>query len=240
MLRTQNREAGAEPCSVETKLGGLCTMNLQSLRQYEPEEESPLQLPADAQRPVVLLVDDQPEMCEFLETVWGESCTILSSFDGASALEILNHRSVDVIVSDFQMPGMTGIEVLEQAMLVQPEAVRILTTGYSRPDIAIDAVNRGHICFFLSKPFQVEEACLLLRQAVEYGHVVRERSRLVRQLEQLNQELEQRVQQRTAELRRTFPQLLFDRQRRVPSLRVGCTVLNSLIFPVRCVPLWFP
>ena len=151
--------------------------------------------------PSILVVDDHVVVCELLKGICGDSYKIESAAEGATAVEILKQHPIDIIISDFRMPGMTGVELLGQAAELQPEAVRIMMSGYAEANIVIAAVNQGHIHFFLPKPFKADDVLSVLRRAADYGKVLRERRELVCQLEQLNRELDQRVQQRTAELR---------------------------------------
>ncbi len=152
-------------------------------------------------RPAILVVDDEVSVCQLLRVICGDNYVIQIATAGAAAIELLKQGPIDVVISDFRMPGISGAEVLGQAAELQPEAVRIMMSGYAEAEIVIEAVNQGHIHYFLPKPFEEQEVINVLRQAMGYGAVLRERRELICQLEKSNRELEQRVQQRTAELR---------------------------------------
>ena len=106
-----------------------------------------------AQLPLVLCVDDERQVLEGLETNLRKLCRVLSATSGAEALAILEHaQSIAVIVSDMRMPKMNGAEFLARSRQVAPDTTRILLTGQTDLDVAIDAVNEGQVFRFLTKP----------------------------------------------------------------------------------------
>ena len=158
--------------------------------------------------PVILVVDDQPELCHVVTLLAGDEYRCVEAWDGEAALRILNDTEVDVIVSDLRMPGMNGIELLRRAQSACPNAARILISGYSESDDIIESINKGHILYFLRKPFEKLAIRAILQQAVQHSRLMRDRARLVEELTCLNRELEQRVSQRTAELERKNAELI--------------------------------
>lgn len=157
--------------------------------------------------PRVLVVDDQPQACEMFSLIAGKKYQCLEAFSGDAALKVLEDNDVDVIVSDVRMPGMNGIELLERALVMRPNAARILISGYSDADAIILGINKGHILFFINKPFEKSALHAVLQQAAEYSHLMHERTRLIEELTSINRELEQRVQMRTNELQERTRQL---------------------------------
>ncbi|WP_038822259.1 response regulator, partial [Pseudomonas aeruginosa] len=83
------------------------------------------------------------------------------------ALERLKTERIQVLVSDQRMPQMSGAELLAQARERYPETLRILLTGYSDLDAAVDALNDGGIFRYLTKPWNPQEMAFTLRQAAE-------------------------------------------------------------------------
>jgi PAS domain S-box-containing protein len=145
-------------------------------------------------------VDDEPAVREIVEELCRDRFQVVSAPDGAGGVEVLTESAVDVILTDLRMPGISGIEFLERAAVLQPDAARILMTGHTEAAMLIEGVNQGHIHFFLHKPFPLAEGRALLHQALEYSNAVRERSLLVQELEEITRGLENRVRERTAEL----------------------------------------
>ncbi|KAF0179700.1 MAG: response regulator [Nitrospirae bacterium] len=104
--------------------------------------------------PVVLFVDDEPGVLSAVRRIFLEDKIELVTADsGAEGISVLREREVAVIVSDNMMPGMNGIQFLEQAKLLAPDTIRILMTGYADVQSAMDAINRGGVYRFLTKPW---------------------------------------------------------------------------------------
>ena len=79
----------------------------------------------------LLVVDDDPDVLATLTRSFRKGYKILSANGGEAALDILNTESVDLIICDQRMPNVDGVKVLTHAFIVQPEAIRILLTGYA-------------------------------------------------------------------------------------------------------------
>jgi response regulator RpfG family c-di-GMP phosphodiesterase len=116
---------------------------------------------------IVLLVDDEPEILFSLRGLLRKEFELHTAESGDSALEILAHHPIHVIMSDQRMPGMTGVELLRRARAVCPDAVRILFTGYADIKAVIDAINEGHVYRYLVKPWDPDDLLAVLREACE-------------------------------------------------------------------------
>ncbi|MFG2602510.1 FAD-dependent oxidoreductase [Streptomyces sp. NPDC048514] len=121
---------------------------------------------ADAARTVILTVDDDPgvsrAVARDLRRRYGESYRIVRAESGDSALEALRELKlrgdlVAVILADYRMPQMNGIEFLEQALDVYPGARRVLLTAYADTNAAIDAINVVDLDHYLLKPWDPPE-----------------------------------------------------------------------------------
>jgi len=144
----------------------------------------PSTAPEGAERPRVLLVDDERDNLEALRRLLRRDFVVETAESGETALAFLaTGRGVDVIVSDQRMPGLSGSEFLEKAEALDPIATRLLLTGFADLDAVIDAVNRGHIWRYVAKPWEPEELKLTLRQAAE-------RAKLRRSLDDSRRDLE--------------------------------------------------
>lgn len=118
------------------------------------------------QKPVILAVDDEPgvlaAVARDLRREYGEQYRILRADSGPSALDALQqikqkNESVALLIVDQRMPGMTGVELLAQAMPLFPEAKRALLTAYADTDAAIRAINEVHLDHYLMKPWDPPE-----------------------------------------------------------------------------------
>lgn len=143
------------------------------------------------QKPAILIVDDQPEILNSLELLLKKKFTIHRAENGEKAMSVLKQHEVAVIISDQRMPKMTGVEFLSQSLQFRPEAIRILITAYADLQASIEAVNKGHIFYYMSKPWEPDELLLLVQRAIDQYQLVQENKRLTAALKDANQHLQQ-------------------------------------------------
>ncbi len=126
------------------------------------------------------------------------------------ALEALKKYEFGVLLVDQRMPEMTGVEFLKIAQEKQPDAIRILITGYTDLDAVIEAVNQGHIFNYISKPWEPEDLIRIVKQAMEKYELIRENQRLLFQLKERNEqlEMENRILQQTASREYDFSNII--------------------------------
>ena len=124
-------------------------------------------LPSNSHTHTVLLVDDEPIILASLQRILRHSgYRILTASDGAQGLDLLAYNQVDVIVSDQNMPGMSGVEFLRRAKDMYPESIRIILSGNVDLPVAIAAVNDGAIARLLLKPWDSENLYEYIEQAI--------------------------------------------------------------------------
>ena len=138
----------------------------------------------------ILIVDDQPEILNALERLLKSKYKIFRSDSGSEALNILKKKSVQVIVSDQRMPGMTGVEFLEKSIQIQPDAIKILITAYADINASISAVNKGQIFYYISKPWEDDELLIIVQRAFERHHLIEENRILNEKLIEANKNLQ--------------------------------------------------
>ncbi len=141
------------------------------------------------QRHNLLVIDDEPDVLESVRHLFHRTYRVLTAEGGEAALAILRSEDVHLILCDQRMPGMTGDAVLAQARQLQPDAVRILFTGYADLQAVIRAVNLGHIFRYVNKPWDPDELTGILQQATDYHDLRSDRHRLIRDLQATNAEL---------------------------------------------------
>ncbi len=112
-----------------------------------------------------------------------------------------------VIISDYRMPGMNGIEFLRRASEIAPDSIRIILTGYADTDVAVSAINEGHIYKFITKPWNDDQLSVHIRRGFEHHDLLMESKRLQatlieknKALEDINNNLERMVEERTQQL----------------------------------------
>jgi diguanylate cyclase (GGDEF)-like protein len=150
----------------------------------------------------LLIVDDEPSILPTLAALLGRDFEVLTANSADAAQAILEKNRVDLILTDQRMPRRTGIELLEWVRAHCPGTVRLLMTGFGELDDAVEAINRGHVYYFLLKPWRTEELLQVLRNAAEKVRLERSQEQLLSALRRLNSELEARVTERTGELER--------------------------------------
>jgi putative two-component system response regulator len=151
----------------------------------------------------VLLVDDDEETLTGLRRILSRRFEISLTTKPEEAL-YLAHSSgpFGVVVSDHQMPGMLGVELLDRIRSLSPDTTRILLTGHHELDIAIEAINRGGIFRFLTKPCAAE----VVADAVEAGL---EQYRMVTSERGLRMHLEERVLEQVTEIEQAHLATIF-------------------------------
>ena len=119
------------------------------------------------QRYRLLFVDDEPALLDTLRRAFRKDYEILTAEGGRAAVEILRSQPVDLVLSDQRMPDLTGDEVLKFALEHQPDAIRILLTGYSDVESIVRCVNEANIYKYISKPWEPELLRLTVVRALE-------------------------------------------------------------------------
>jgi signal transduction histidine kinase len=127
----------------------------------------------DYQAYPVLYVDDEVTNLQGMRYLLDDRFTLLTTADPDEALKILAAENIAVLLTDQRMPGMTGTELCARARDAKPDTVRILITAYADLHAAIDAVNRGQVRRYLSKPHSEEELVEALRTAIDFFHLQR-------------------------------------------------------------------
>ena len=156
----------------------------------------------------VLFVDDELNILRALQRLLrSEPIRVHVATRPAEALEVLASHAVQVVVSDQRMPGASGVDLLATVRERHPDVVRLLLTGFTEMNIAVDAINRGQVYRLLTKPWNDDELRATLRQAFDHHELKHENRRLhalTRQqnaeLQDLNRNLEGIVRDRTKQL----------------------------------------
>lgn len=156
----------------------------------------------------ILFVDDEPSILSSLRRLFRPQGYQIHLADGGeAALELLEKLTVDLVVSDMRMPEMDGVQFLEQVRQRSPDTMRLLLTGYADITSTIDAVNRGEIYRYISKPWDDADMVLIVREALQHHALVLQNKQLqavaLRQnteLKNAHAHLENLVTQRTAAL----------------------------------------
>lgn len=123
----------------------------------------------DSEQQTLLLVDDEPNILRALTRVLRrDGYNIIVADCARSALEKLAIHDVQVIISDQRMPEISGIELLSQVKEMYPDTVRIVLSGYTELETVTEAINRGAIYRFLTKPWEDDQLRRNVREAFQF------------------------------------------------------------------------
>jgi putative nucleotidyltransferase with HDIG domain len=158
----------------------------------------------------ILIVDDEESILNSFQRVLAdedyEVHTVNNGSEGLNKLRTAQ-KPYSVIVSDQRMPEMSGVQFFAQAKDIFPDAVRILLTGYADSDAIIDAINKGGVHLYFTKPLREEEILLHIKQSLSKVEILAENKRLVelikiknQELVKLNKTLEKKANDRTNDL----------------------------------------
>lgn len=155
----------------------------------------------------VLIVDDEPYILSALTAYLKAEYDIVSADTAEAAQKVFAQKVPDIILSDLKMPRMNGIQLLEWVRQNHPKTVRLLMTGFGELDDAVEAINRGQVFRYMFKPWKEEQLLDMLRSAAHTFVLERSHEELLQQLQSMNEELEQRVADRTRELQAALSEL---------------------------------
>ena len=123
----------------------------------------------------ILLVDDEDLVLSALSRMLRkENYAVLTAKGGEEGLMILEQNEVQLVISDYLMPGMDGIQFLSKVKDRYPEIMRIILTGNSDLKIVISAINEGEVYRYLTKPLEHDELIAVIRQCFANYDMARE------------------------------------------------------------------
>jgi two-component system response regulator HydG len=131
----------------------------------------------------VLIVDDDQGHAEALaDGLESENCACRIAHSGREGIELMSNSTFDAILTDLVMHDVDGLQVLEEALRLQPETVVLLITGHGSVETAVDAMRLG-AADYLTKPVRIAELRTRLMRALETGHLRKANRELRKQLD---------------------------------------------------------
>lgn len=160
----------------------------------------------------ILIVDDEKYVVRSLQRSLIEAgYNVLTAATGVDGLKIMEKENVCVVISDYRMPMMDGIEFLQKVKYGWHDTIRIMLTAYSDISVAVHAINKGEVYRFISKPWKCEELNLIVSGAIDFYDLVQENKRLNELTQQQNeqlkywsQNLEKKVAEQASRIRSIF------------------------------------
>jgi DNA-binding NtrC family response regulator len=150
----------------------------------------------------LLVVDDEPDVCDSVHDLLRREFRVLKANSAQEGIRTMQEEEVHIIMTDQRMPMVTGVELLKKVKARNPQAVRMLFTGYADVESIIAAINQGHIYQFLRKPWQPEDLQTAVRQAAEEYDRIVSQSEEADRLRTVIADLQHRVQVLEDEVRR--------------------------------------
>ncbi|MCF2856561.1 sigma-54 dependent transcriptional regulator [Pseudoalteromonas sp. SMS1] len=137
----------------------------------------------------ILLVDDEPHILRSLSrALRSDQYTIHTAQSGQDALGVLANEPIDVVVTDKNMPGMTGNELLAIIADDYPDTIRIMLTAFTEQAALIDAINQGKVWGYLQKPWENDNLRITIEQALQTKMLIAERNMLRASLKRYKRE----------------------------------------------------
>jgi response regulator RpfG family c-di-GMP phosphodiesterase len=138
----------------------------------------------------VLYIDDEPHNLVSFRASFRRHFNIYTAESAVEGKKILSTTEIHVILSDQRMPKMTGIEFFESILNTYPDPIRILVTGYTDINAVIDAINRGQVYKYLTKPWYDNDIRNFIETSYELFRLKKENEALTNKLLDANSKLE--------------------------------------------------
>jgi signal transduction histidine kinase len=178
----------------------------------------------------ILVVDDEPRGVELLERCLRTLGEVQTAGSGEAGWEAARLGGFDLIITDQRMPGLSGVELLTRVAEHSPDTGRVLITGYTDLESTIDAINRGQVHAYLTKPCAPEQLRVTARSVLEKLELARDNDRLVADLSAKNQELEETLASLEA-----AQQHIIDSERLAAIGRMIAMIVHDLRTPLQVI-----
>lgn len=138
----------------------------------------------------LLYVDDEENNLMSFKATFRMKYNVHTAISGEEAIKIMDSTPIDIIITDQRMPQMTGVQFLESIIDKYPEPMRILLTGYADLNAVIDAVNKGKIFHYHTKPWNEDELDATIKRAYDVYKLRKDEKELTEKLGVTNSQLE--------------------------------------------------
>ncbi|NLI29936.1 MAG: response regulator [Nitrospiraceae bacterium] len=191
-------------------------------------------------RPVkILCVDDEQNVLNALRRLFlDDDYVILTANSGPDGLALQETEQAQVIISDYRMPSMNGVEFLREVNKKWPDTVRIVLSGYADTSAIVSAINEGQIYKFIPKPWNDDELKVTIANAVERYDLAKRNRELSEELTRKNAELERLLRERTSTLE-LRSEMLKNFQNIIDALPVGVLGIDRDLTLVHANEVWF-
>lgn len=148
------------------------------------------------EKPKVLYLDDDDGNLVTFRANFREQFAVFTTDNPVEAYDMIGEHKIQIVITDHNMPRMSGVEFLESIARDYPDVQRILLTGYTELVPVMEAVNKGKVFRILTKPFNMKEISRMVIEAWDQFRQVIEKDKLIHQLKRQNQQFEFILRQR--------------------------------------------
>jgi two-component system NtrC family sensor kinase len=138
----------------------------------------------------ILCVDDEPNVLNSLRRIFlDEEYEVLTAETAQAGFQILEKEHIQIVISDYRMPTMDGVEFLREVCTRWPDTVRIVLSGYADTASIVSAINEGQIYKFIPKPWNDDDLRVTVANAIERYHLFKKNAELTSELMKVNEDL---------------------------------------------------
>ncbi|MGO9377013.1 MAG: response regulator [Dissulfurispiraceae bacterium] len=185
----------------------------------------------------LLCVDDEPNVINSVRRLFLDSgYTILTASSAQDGLGILEDGDIQIVISDYRMPNMNGVEFLREVRTRWPDTVRIVLSGYADTASIVSAINEGEVYRFIPKPWNDDELKVTVANSVERYNLLKKNAELTAELVKVNEELKDLLEE-NSHLLELKGQMLEANQTILFSLPVAVLGISDDIV-VQCNQAW--
>ena len=131
----------------------------------------------------ILIVDDDELFLEYIQrALTSENYNVITTSSGKEGLDILGKQHVSVVISEYKIPLMSGLEFLEKVRIIYPDILTIMVTDHADIKLAIKAINEAGVYKFLLKPYDDIDFINTIKKTLESLQVIKERDVLIRKV----------------------------------------------------------
>ncbi|MFH0758422.1 MAG: SpoIIE family protein phosphatase [Bacteroidota bacterium] len=172
----------------------------------------------------ILYIDESEQNLISFKSDFSEDYHIYTATSGGAGLEIIEQRTIQLVITGQRLPDMNGIEFLEKVLILYPDCMRMIMTGTSDKDAIIHAYNMGNIFRYVAKPWKREDLKMSIDSAMEVYNLKIQNRSLINYMEDVKRNLEQKVMERTRKIEQ-------QREKITDSLHYASRIQKALMLP---------
>ncbi len=172
----------------------------------------------------ILYIDDEEDNLTVFYSTFRRNYKVHLATSGQEGLEIMKKHKVHLVIADQRMPKMTGIEFLEKIIPEYPDCIRMILTGYSDVEAIIQAINKGRVYRYVTKPWAKDDLKINIDHALETFNLKQQNRKLFADLKEANLTLEKKVIERTKKIE-------YQRREITDSIQYASRIQSALLPP---------